>query len=123
MFILGNNDTAAVIAINLKRTQENLLIWIQKKTIYLQPFSLKDLSRIFNPVLQGWSNYYGRFHRSALNPLWWNVNVYLVRWLQHKYKHLKRSSKRAVQVLEQMALKSPESFVHWMLGICPRKAR
>jgi len=29
--------------------------------------TLGDLSNMFGPVLRGWANYYGRFHRSALN--------------------------------------------------------
>ena len=40
--------------------------------------SLADLSKMFNPVLRGWMNYYGRFYASALRPLWRNVNEYLV---------------------------------------------
>ena len=31
---------------------------------------LEDLSNMFDPVLRGWANYYGRFYRSALQPLW-----------------------------------------------------
>ena len=51
---------------------------------------LGDLSNMFDPVLRGWANYYGRFYPSALKPLWRHVNAYLVRWLQRKYKHLAR---------------------------------
>jgi len=31
--------------------------------------SLEDLSRICNPIVRGWINYYGRFYRSALIPV------------------------------------------------------
>lgn len=44
--------------------------------------SLSDLANMFGPVLRGWANYYGRFRPSALKPLWWHMNDYLVRWLQ-----------------------------------------
>jgi len=30
--------------------------------------SLEDLSRMFNPIIQGWINYYGRYYKSALYP-------------------------------------------------------
>ena len=30
--------------------------------------SLKDIARWYNPVLQGWINYYGKYNRSALYP-------------------------------------------------------
>jgi len=43
--------------------------------------SLVDLSKMFNPVLTGWANYYGVFYPSALNPIWRNFNEYLVRWV------------------------------------------
>lgn len=32
--------------------------------------TLSDLSRMFNPILQGWQAYYGRFYPSALRQLW-----------------------------------------------------
>jgi RNA-directed DNA polymerase len=30
--------------------------------------SIEDLSRMFNPIIRGWLQYYGRFYRSALYP-------------------------------------------------------
>ena len=38
--------------------------------------TLSDLSRMFNPILQGWHAYYGRFYPSALRQLWRNFNKY-----------------------------------------------
>ena len=32
--------------------------------------SLADLSAMFAPILRGWQQYYGRFHGSALKPVW-----------------------------------------------------
>jgi hypothetical protein len=29
---------------------------------------LSDLSNMFDPVLRGWANYYGRFYPTAMNP-------------------------------------------------------
>ena len=51
---------------------------------------LSDLSNLFNPVLRGWANYYGRFYPKAMKPLWRQVNAYLVRWRQRKYKQRAR---------------------------------
>ena len=31
--------------------------------------SLDDLARWLNPIVAGWINYYGRFYRTALDPL------------------------------------------------------
>jgi RNA-directed DNA polymerase len=84
---------------------------------------LSDLSKMFNPVLRGWTNYYGRFYPSAMKPLWRNVNDYLVRWLQRKYKRLHQRVMRAVRELARLAAGAPRSFVHWEKGIYPRTTR
>ncbi len=81
--------------------------------------SLGDLSNMFNPILRGWANYYGRFYASALRPLWRHVNEYLVRWLRRKYKHLSRHVSRAFKELGRIAAAAPKSFVHWERGIFP----
>ena len=81
---------------------------------------LSDLSNMFGPVLRGWANYYGRFRRSALTPLWRHVNDYLVRWLQRKYKRLARGVTRASRALGRLAAAAPRSFVHWERGFAPR---
>lgn len=80
---------------------------------------LSDLSAMFNPVLRGWANYYGRFYASALNPLWRHVDTYLTRWMQRKYKRLRRHKIRAVQTLGKVAASSRKAFVHWERGILP----
>jgi len=79
--------------------------------------SLEDLSSMFNPVLRGWMNYYGRFYGSALKPLWRQVNAYLARWLMRKYRHLARHCTRAYHELSHLAVKSPGLFVHWGSGV------
>ncbi len=79
--------------------------------------SLEDLSRMFNPVLRGWANYYGRFYGSALRPLWQNVNHYLARWLMRKYKHLARRPTQAFREIARLASATPSAFVHWELGV------
>jgi len=80
---------------------------------------LRDLSNMFGSVLRGWSNYYGRFHPSALKPLWRHVNDYLVRWMQRKYKRLARGIIRAARALGRVAERTPTAFVHWERGIFP----
>ena len=42
--------------------------------------TLDGLARWLNPIIAGWIRYYGRFYRSALNPLLKRVNTYLRRW-------------------------------------------
>jgi RNA-directed DNA polymerase len=80
---------------------------------------LEDLSNMYGPVLRGWANYFGRFYPSALNPLWRQVNGYLVRWMQQKYKRLARRVTRAAKALGRLAATAPNSFVHWKSGFYP----
>lgn len=78
---------------------------------------LGDLSNMFGPVVRGWANYYGRFHPSALQPLWRHINGYLVRWLRRKYRHLARGTCRAIRALERLAAMNRSAFVHWERGV------
>ena len=80
---------------------------------------LSDLSNLFNPVLRGWANYYGRFYPTALKPLWRQVNAYLVRWMQRKYKQRARGTTRAARALGRIAENAPRMFVHWEQGSLP----
>ena len=80
---------------------------------------LSDLSKMFNPVLRGWLNYYGRFHGSAMKPVWQHMNAFLVRWLMRKYKHLAWHKTRARRWLTQLAASAPKAFAHWEAGFAP----
>jgi len=81
--------------------------------------TLSDLSRMFNPVLRGWLNYYGRFYPSDLRQLWRNINRYLVQWVRRKFKRLSQHKRRAKQYLDRLARANPHLFVHWELGVFP----
>jgi RNA-directed DNA polymerase len=80
---------------------------------------LSDLSAMFNPVLRGWMNYYGRFYASAMRPVWKHMNGFLVRWLMRKYKSLAWHKRRARKTLGRLAETWPEAFVHWKVGYAP----
>ena len=75
--------------------------------------SIEDLSRIFNPVLRGWINYYGRFYKSALYPIFDQLNCVLKRWAMRKYKKLRGRQRRARYWLGRIARREPNLFVHW----------
>jgi len=47
--------------------------------------SLDDFAHMFNKVVQGWINYYGRFYTSELVPMLRRINTYLVQWAKRKY--------------------------------------
>jgi RNA-directed DNA polymerase len=81
--------------------------------------SVTDLSNMFNPVLRGWWNYYGRFYPSELRRIWRNFNEYLVRWIRRKYRRLANHKRRARSYLQKIAQKNPRLFIHWELGCIP----
>jgi len=75
---------------------------------------IKELAAQFNPVIQGWINYYGRFHGSALySKVFEYLNTTLMRWAMKKFKHLLRRPTRASKWLKQVQLENPNLFVHW----------
>lgn len=80
---------------------------------------LEDLSRLFNPIIRGWVNYYGRYYPSALWRTFRCVNQRLVRWARGKYKRYRASSRQAAQWLRRLARQKPSLFAHWELGIVP----
>jgi len=75
--------------------------------------SLEDLSRMFNPVLRGWVNYYSRFYKSALYPTFQHLDRLLVRWARRKYKRLRGHQRRAAHWLRRIARNQPKLFAHW----------
>jgi RNA-directed DNA polymerase len=81
--------------------------------------SLDDLARMFNSIVQGWINYYGRFYRSRLLQFLRRLNRHLTRWACQKYKRLKRRERRAMGWLAEIAQRSPRLFAHWRLGARP----
>lgn len=48
--------------------------------------TLEEIAIKFNPTLQGWLNYYGKFHPSEMYSVWRHFNKTLVSWAMRKYK-------------------------------------
>ncbi|MEK7295317.1 MAG: group II intron reverse transcriptase/maturase [Actinomycetota bacterium] len=82
--------------------------------------NLDDMSRKCNPIIRGWINYYGRYYKSALNPVFKQLNRTLVKWAMRKYKRHRDHQRRATHWLGQVAQREPRLFAHWqMLGLRP----
>jgi RNA-directed DNA polymerase len=75
--------------------------------------NINDLSKMFNPVIRGWVNYYGCFYKSGLYPVMRHINTALVRWVRRKYKKFERHRKRADKWLGKIARRDPKLFYHW----------
>jgi RNA-directed DNA polymerase len=81
--------------------------------------ALDDLSRMFNPVLHGWINYYGSYYKSALYPILRHLNRFLTRWAMRKFKKLRGHQRQATHWLGRIARQGPNLFAHWQLGVRP----
>jgi RNA-directed DNA polymerase len=79
--------------------------------------SLQDIARLYNPVLRGWLNYFGRFYPSALNPALRHFNRTLVAWAMRKFRRFTGSPTRAGIFLQRLATRMPHLFAHWQRGM------
>ncbi|MDQ3688740.1 MAG: hypothetical protein M3406_01630 [Chloroflexota bacterium] len=85
--------------------------------------ALTDLARIFNVVLQGWINYYGRFYKPMLDPVFRHLDEILVRWAMKKYKRLRRRHSRARRFIADVARRSPACSRTGVLACAPTAGR
>jgi len=82
--------------------------------------SLEDLARTVNQVTRGWIGYYGRYYPSWLVRTLQQINEYLVRWAQRKFKRLRHHPRQAWGLLLAVAGREPRLFAHWAFGARPR---
>ena len=78
---------------------------------------IEDLSRILNPKIRGWINYYGAHSKSTLYSVLKHINKALQKWIRRKYKKIANSKERARNWLKQVAKEAPSLFKHWQMGI------
>ncbi|MCF6777828.1 hypothetical protein L3V83_14765 [Thiotrichales bacterium 19X7-9] len=77
---------------------------------------IEDISKIWNPILMGWINYYGKYHISELDSVFRHFNQSLVKWAMNKYKKLKGRKRKTISFLTNLAKSKPSLFAHWNLG-------
>ena len=80
---------------------------------------LLDLSRMFNSVIRGWINYYGKFYKSEMYSTLRHINKALIMWARKKYKKFASHKKKAEHFLGRIAKQNPKLFKHWEIGIKP----
>jgi len=80
---------------------------------------LEELSQIYNGVIRGWVNYYGRYYLTELHQTLNRLNRRLVRWVCGKYKRFRGHVTEARQWLIWQSQQRPELFAHWQAGIVP----
>ncbi|MHC2583881.1 RNA-directed DNA polymerase [Bradyrhizobium diazoefficiens] len=86
-------------------------------------WSLEELAKLIDPVVQGWLNYYGRFYRTECVNVLRHVNDALARWTRRKYKRLKGRKVASVYCLGRLAQRDPNLLYLWRVGIRPAAGR
>lgn len=109
--------TPAISNIAAKKMRQEMRRW---RINLRSDKAIDDLARMWNPVLRGWIQYFGRFYKSAMYPIFKHLNGTLVRWAMRKYKRLARHRLRAERWLGGIARREPRLFAHWhLLGVKP----
>jgi len=79
--------------------------------------SLEEIAKWYNPILRGWINYYGCYHRSGLNPMLRHFNRTLMAWAMRKYLKMSRNKTRAAKFIKGIWERQPSLFAHWKVGM------
>ncbi len=75
--------------------------------------TLESIANKINPIVLGWLNYYGKYHKSALYPILNHLNRKLGKWAIKRYKRMKGSQRRATKWLNKIKKNEPNLFAHW----------
>ena len=81
--------------------------------------SFEEVASFVNPVIRGWIMYYSRFNKTEFRKVTQYLNESLARWMQRKYKSLRRHFGTAIRALGKTAKKQPNLFAHWACGYRP----
>ena len=74
-----------------------------------------EVAKKINPVISGWINFYGKYYKSALYSLFFQLDKILIRWSQWKFKKLRTSLKRTLKWWGRIAYSNKYLFSHWEL--------
>lgn len=111
--VLHSNYLPAISSTSKQAIHQIMRGWhVQLKT----DKELKDIANMFNPILRGWYQYYGRFYPSEMQRIWLRFNRYLVEWVRRKYKRFSKHIEQGKQYIKLLAKENPQLFVHWRFG-------
>lgn len=106
--------TPAVSNAAMKAMRATIRQWKLRRQTYR---SLDDIARLVNPHIRGWLEYYGRFSRSALYPVFRCVNLALMGWVMRKFKRFSNHKFRTGRFFERLSKERPDLFAHWSVGM------
>ncbi len=97
----GAEFTSFLPAIS-QEAQKRIRQEIRKWKLKLHHIGLEEIAKEYNPIIQGWLNYYGKNGRKILRKVLEYINLHLVLWTKGKFKKLKRKKMRAINFLERI---------------------
>ena len=106
-FLPGASDGA------LRRMRQAVRRWRLNRQTHV---TLAEVARLYNPVIQGWWQYYGAFYRTAMLGIFQHIDRALERWARRKYKVLHRRKAASAGWLEKMQASAPLLFHHWRVA-------
>ena len=93
-----------------KTIREWRLLWMTNK-------ELNEIADIYNPVIRGWLNYYGKYGKRELSKVLVQINRHLCMWFRRKHKKYKHKKRESRLVLKRIATENATMFAHWKVGI------
>jgi len=93
-----------------KEIRNNIRRW---KLTTLTSLSIKEIAEKINPVIRGWMNYYGMYHRSELKRVLNQVDLALAKWATRKFKKLHRAWVKSTRWVNAVYMREPTLFAHW----------
>jgi RNA-directed DNA polymerase len=94
----------------LKRLRQTVRGWKLNRQTHV---TLAALATQYNPIIQGWWNYYGAFYQTAMLHVYQHIDRALERWARRKYKALSGRKRGGVLWLRKMKDAEPQLFHHW----------
>jgi RNA-directed DNA polymerase len=94
----------------LKRMRQTVRGWKLNRQTH---GTLAALATQYNPIIQGWWNYYGAFYQTAMFHIYQHIDRALERWARRKYKALSGRKRGSAQWLRKMKGAEPQLFHHW----------
>lgn len=75
--------------------------------------SINIIAQAINPIVRGWTNYFGKYNASALKYTIKCIENRILRWAMNKYKYFRGRRQRAEKWLSELRNREPKLFAHW----------
>jgi len=78
--------------------------------------SIEQIAEWYNPKIRGWYNYFGKFYPARMASLWKYFNKALILWAKSKYKNIRTSTRKALDLIKRIQERQGNLFFHWKLA-------